>query len=40
MNYLQKDMAQECLSTMKIHDLLRHPSTGKPITVKLTFNSV
>ena len=40
MNYLQKEMAQECLSSMTIRDLLRHPTSNKPISVKLTFNSV
>mmetsp|Transcript_41283 Transcript_41283/g.54267 ORF Transcript_41283/g.54267 Transcript_41283/m.54267 type:complete len:106 (-) Transcript_41283:73-390(-) len=40
MNYLQKEMAQECLSQMSIRELLKHPVNGKPITVKLTFNSV
>lgn len=40
MNYLRKDMVQECLSQMSIREILLHPTTQKPINVKLTFNSV
>jgi len=40
MNYLRKDMVQECLSTMRIREILCHPASGKPIKVKLTYNSV
>jgi len=39
MNYLRKDMVQECLSEMSISDILRHPNSQKPINVKLSINS-
>lgn len=40
MEYLRKEMVQECFLTMQICDILKHPATGKPIKVKLTFNSL
>ena len=40
MNYLRRDMVKDCLSKMTIMELLKHPTTGKPINVNLTFNSV
>ena len=40
MTYLRKDMVQECLAEMSVKDILTHPTTGKPIEAKLTFNSI
>jgi hypothetical protein len=40
MTYLRRDMIKDCLTTMSINDILKHPnSPHNPIKVKLTFNS-
>lgn len=39
MNYLRKDMVLECLTEMQVIDILKHPTTRKQVSVKLTVNS-
>lgn len=40
MNYLRKDMVQECLSEMSVRQILLHPVSQKPVKVPLSLNSV
>ena len=40
MNYLRKDMVQECLQEMNLMEILKNPITKKPIKVQLTYSSV
>ena len=40
MTYLRRDMVKDCLSKMTILEILKHPTTRKPINVNLKFNSV
>ena len=39
MNYLRKDMVQECLSEMSVREILLHPVSRKKIKVQLSYNS-
>ena len=39
MNYLRKDMVQECLSEMSVREILLHPVSRKQIKVQLSYNS-